>query len=244
MSESLVLEVCAFTIQSCIIAERVGAKRVELCDNPVEGGTNPSYGTIKRVRDKIGIDLFPILRPRSGNYFYDDEEFAIIKEDIRVCKEIGCNGISVGIQTISGTIDVERMKRVVEWAYPMAVTCNRAFDAVPDPYKALEELIYCGCERVLTSGQKSAAPDATEVLTKLVKQAAGRISIMPGAGVRSSNIEKLIATGAYEFHTSARKIVPNPLTYQTKEITDYGNVYIADENELSAILEIMRAVRG
>jgi copper homeostasis protein len=243
MAENLVLEVCAFTIQSCIIAERVGAKRVELCDNPVEGGTNPSYGTIKRVRSKIGIDLFPILRPRSGNYFYDDEEFAIVKEDIQVCKEIGCDGISVGIQTISGTIDIERMKRVVEWAYPMAVTCNRAFDAVPDPYMALEELIDCGCERVLTSGQKSAAPDATEVLTKLVKQAAGRISIMPGAGVRSSNIEKLIATGAYEFHTSARTVVRNPLTYQTKEITDYGNVYIADENELRAIIEVMKAVK-
>ncbi|HTI92204.1 MAG TPA: copper homeostasis protein CutC [Puia sp.] len=243
MADKLVLEVCAFTIQSCIIAERVGAKRVELCDNPVEGGTNPSYGTIKRVRGKIGIDLFPILRPRSGNYFYDEEEFAIMKEDIQACKEIGCDGISVGIQTISGTIDVERMKRVVEWAYPMAVTCNRAFDAVPDPFKALEELIDCGCERVLTSGQKSAAPDATGTLAKLVQQAAGRISIMPGAGVRSSNIEKLIATGAYEFHTSARKVVPNPLTYQTREITDYGNVYVADENELSAILEIMRAVK-
>jgi len=243
MAENLVLEVCAFSIQSCIIAERVGAKRVELCDNPVEGGTNPSFGTIKRVRGKIGIDLFPILRPRSGNYFYDEEEFAIVKEDIQVCKEIGCDGISVGIQTISGTIDVERMKRVVEWAYPMAVTCNRAFDAVPDPYKALEELIDCGCERVLTSGQKSAAPDATEVLTRLVKQAAGRISIMPGAGVRSGNIERLIATGAYEFHTSARKVVPNPLTYQTKEITDYGNVYIADENELGAIIEVMKGVK-
>ena len=104
-------------------------------------------------------------------------------------------------------------------------------------------MIDCGCERVLTSGQKSAAPDATGTLAKLVQQAAGRISIMPGAGVRSSNIEKLIATGAYEFHTSARKVVPNPLTYQTREITDYGNVYVADENELSAILEIMRAVK-
>lgn len=241
MENKLVLEVCAFNIQSCIIAEQAGAVRVELCDNPVEGGTNPSYGTIKRVRGKIAIDLYPILRPRSGNYFYDDEEFAIVRADIFACKEIGCDGISVGVQKIDGTIDIERMRRVVEWAYPMGVTCNRAFDAVPDPYAALEELIDCGCERVLTSGQRSAAPDATEVLSKLVSQAAGRISIMPGAGVRSSNIEKLIATGAYEFHTSARRIVPNPLTYQTKEITDYGNVYIADENELKAIISILAA---
>lgn len=241
MSNKLVLEVCAFAIQSCIIAERVGAARVELCDNPVEGGTCPSYGTIKRVRGKVSIDLYPILRPRSGNYFYDDEEFAIVREDIQVCKEIGCDGISVGVQKMDGTLDVERMRRVVEWAYPMGVTCNRAFDAVPDAYKALEELIDCGCERVLTSGQKSAAPDATEVLAKLVQQAGGRISVMPGAGVRSTNLEKLIATGAYEFHTSARKVVPNPLTYQTKEITDYGNVYIADEDELKTIVSLLRA---
>ncbi|HEY6902533.1 MAG TPA: copper homeostasis protein CutC [Puia sp.] len=241
MTNKLVLEVCAFNIQSCMIAEKAGAVRVELCDNPVEGGTTPSYGTIKRVRGKISIDLYPILRPRSGNYFYDEEEFEIVKTDIFTCKELGCDGISVGVQKIDGTIDIERMKRVVEWAYPMAVTCNRAFDAVPDPYAALEELIDCGCERVLTSGQKSAAPDATDVLARLVSQAAGRISIMPGAGVRSTNIEKLIATGAYEFHTSARKVVPNPLIYQTEEITDYGNVYIADENELRAIISILAA---
>lgn len=233
-----VLEVCAFTIQSCLIAEKVGAARVELCDNPVEGGTNPSYGTIRRVREKIGIKLYPILRPRSGNYCYDDDEFAIMREDIRVCKELGCDGISVGVQQIDGTMDVERMKRVVEWAYPMGVTCNRAFDAVPDPYRALEEIIGCGCERVLTSGQKASAPEGSRVLAKLVQQAVGRISIMPGAGVRSSNIAQLMReTGAWEYHTSARKAIPNPLTWQTKEITDYGNVYIADETELRAIRE-------
>lgn len=233
-----VLEVCAFTIQSCMIAEKVGAVRVELCDNSVEGGTNPSYGTIRRVREKIGIQLYPILRPRSGNYFYDADEFEIMREDIGVCKELGCDGISVGVQRLDGTMDVERMKRVVEWAYPMGVTCNRAFDAVPDPYQALEEIIGCGCERVLTSGQQASAPEGAAVLAKLVQQAASRISIMPGAGVRSSNIAQLVReTGAWEYHTSARRSIPNPLTWQTKEITDYGNVYIADETELRAILE-------
>src|SRR6185437_4789708 len=233
-----VLEVCAFTIQSCMIAEKVGAVRVELCDNPVEGGTNPSYGTIRRVREKIGIQLYPILRPRSGNYFYDADEFEIMREDIGVCKELGCDGISVGVQRLDGTMDVERMKRVMEWAYPMGVTCNRAFDAVPDPYQALEEIISCGCERVLTSGQQASAPEGAAVLAKLVQQAASRISIMPGAGVRSSNIAQLVReTGAWGYHTSARRSIPNPLTWQTKEITDYGNVYIADETELRAILE-------
>ena len=241
MSKRIVLEVCAFNIQSCIIAEKAGAVRVELCDNPVEGGTNPSYGTIKKVREKISIQLYPILRPRSGNYFYDDEEFGIIKEDIHICKELGCDGISVGVQTVKGNIDTERLKQIVAWAYPMGVTCNRAFDATPDPFKALEDIIACGCERVLTSGQASAAPDAGKLLGQLVQQANGRISIMPGAGVRSSNIKKLVEeSGAYEYHTSARKIVPNPMLHSNPAVLDSGNVYMADVEELKTILAIMQ----
>jgi len=240
MSKKAILEVCAFTLQTCIIAERVGAARVELCDNPIEGGTTPSYGTIKRVREKISILLYPILRPRSGNYYYDDEEFEILKEDIAICKIIGCDGISVGVQTVTGEIDIERMKRVVEWAGPMGVTCNRAFDGTPDPYQALDDLVECGCERVLTSGQKSAAPDAGEILGKLVQQAGNRIIIMPGAGVKSTNLQQLMQEcGAKEYHSSARKAAPNPLTYINTEVSDYGNVYIADEQELKAMLALM-----
>jgi copper homeostasis protein len=235
----MILEVCAFNIQSCIIAERVGAARAELCDNPVEGGTTPSYGTIKQTRSAIAIELYPIIRPRGGNCVYDNDEFAIMKQDILMCKELGCDGISIGIQKQNGEIDTERMKRFVEWAYPMGVTCHRAFDATPDVFKALEEIIDCGCERILTSGQKSAAPDATDILARLVQQADGRIIIMPGAGVRSTNIEKLIReTGATEFHTSARTTIPNTVTYQNPEILDIGNQHVANEEELRKILEV------
>src|SRR5690349_4817117 len=123
------LEVCAFNIQSCLIAEKVGAARAELCDNPLEGGTTPSHGTIMQTREKISIDLYPIIRPRAGEYCYDDDEFAIMKKDILLCKELGCDGISTGIQLQNASIDKERLKRIVEWAYPMGVTCNRVFDA-------------------------------------------------------------------------------------------------------------------
>lgn len=205
------LEVCAFHIQSCLIAERAGAARVELCDNPIEGGTTPSYGTIKTTREKISILLYPIVRPRAGNYFYSDDEFAIVKEDIQMCRELNCDGISVGVQKINGEIDVERLRRIVDWAYPMGVTCNRVFDCAPDPFKALEDVINCGCERILTSGQKSRAPDGINLLKQLVKQANNRIVIMPGAGVNSSNIATLKhETGATEFHSSARKVAANP----------------------------------
>ncbi|ANE51386.1 copper homeostasis protein CutC [Flavisolibacter tropicus] len=240
MAERSILEVCAFNVQSCIIAERAGAKRVELCDNPIEGGTTPSYGTIKQARERIAIRLYPIIRPRSGNYFYDDEEYAIIKKDIAISKELGCDGISVGTATITGEIDTEWLKKIVEWAGPMGVTCNRAFDGTPDPFKALEDIIACGCERVLTSGQKAAAPEAGELLGKLVQQANGRISIMPGAGIKSSNIAQLQKESkAKEYHASARKIAPNPLTYINTQVSDYGNVYIADEEEVRAMVEIL-----
>jgi copper homeostasis protein len=240
-AKKAVLEVCAFHIDSCIIAEQAGAARVELCDNPIEGGTTPSYGTIRQVRSRISILLYPILRPRSGNYFYSDSEFGILKDDIKICRELGCDGISVGVQTIDAEIDTERLKRIVEWAGPMGVTCNRVFDCAPDPFKALEDIISCGCERILTSGQKSAAPDGTELLRKLVEQAGDRIIIMPGAGVKSTNIARLQAeTGATQFHSSARIVAPNPVTYINKEVSDYGNVYIADKNEVKAMVDALR----
>jgi copper homeostasis protein len=237
-----VLEVCAFTIQTCLVAERVGAVRVELCDNPIEGGTTPSYGAIRRVRERIGIQLYPIIRPRALNYLYDDEEWAIMQEDVRACRELGCDGISVGIQLRNGELDTDRMKRLVDLAYPMGVTCNRVFDNAPDPFRTLEQLIDIGCERVLTSGQAASAPEGTAMLAKLVEAAAGRIIIMPGAGVKSGNIAALRAqTGAMEFHTSARKAMPNLVEHTNPAILDNGNFFVADEDELTKIVQLLNA---
>lgn len=231
------LEICAFHIDSCIIAERAGAARVELCDNPLEGGTTPSYATIKTVREKISILLYPIVRPRAGNFLYSNDEFAILKEDVKMCKQLGCDGISTGVQKLNGEIDTERLQRIAEWAYPMGVTCHRVFDCTPDPFKALEDIINGGCERILTSGLQSSAPKGSALLQQLIKQAGNRIVIMPGAGVNSSNIAKLKEeTGATEFHSSAKRIAPNPVTYLNKEVSDYGHVYIADEEEVRAMV--------
>jgi copper homeostasis protein len=238
MSSKRIFEVCAFNIQSAIVAQNAGAARVELCDNPVEGGTTPSHGTIKATRERIDIALYPIIRPRAGNYLYDDEEFSIMYRDILVTRDLGCNGISVGIQKINGEVDTERLKRLVEWAGTMGVTCNRVFDCAPDPFKALEDIISCGCERILTSGLKSAAPDAADLLKNLVDAAGDRIIIMPGAGIKSSNVRKLAEqTNAREFHGSARKVANNPVTFLNKEVSDYGNVYMSDEEEVRMIIE-------
>ena len=230
-------ELCSFNIQSCIIAEKLGVYRVELCDNPVEGGTTPSYGHIRRTREKINIKLYPILRPRCGNYFYDADEIAILKEDIRVCKELGCDGISIGVQNIDGTINIDQLKEFVELAYPMGVTCNRAFDATPDPLQALEDIIAAGCERILTSGLKSGAPEGAPLLAQLVEQAGDRIIIMPGAGITADNIAELMAaTGAKEFHGSLRKAIVNPMSFANPAVTDFGNVYQPDEEALARLM--------
>lgn len=237
MPEKRIFEVCAFNIQSAINGQKAGAARVELCDNPVEGGTTPSYGTIIETREKLTIDLYPIIRPRAGNYFYTDEEYDIMKRDILFCRDVGCDGISVGAQKINGEIDTDRLQQIVEWAGPMGVTCNRVFDCAPDPFKALEDIIHCGCERILTSGLRSAAPDAGELLAKLVSMSGARIIIMPGAGINSKNIRKLVEeTHAREYHGSARKVAANPVTFLNKEVSDYGNVYITDEEEVRNII--------
>ena len=234
------LEVCAFNIQSAIVAQRVGAVRAELCDNPIEGGTTPSYGAIYQTRKSISIQLYPIIRPRAGSYFYDDDEFEMMLKDIEMCKQLGCDGISVGVQRKDGTIDADRLKKIVSVAYPMGVTCNRAFDAVPDPYAALETIIDAGCERILTSGLKSAAPGAIREIKDLVEKAAGRIVIMPGAGINSGNIEQMIReTGATEFHTSARMAVQSKMEFINPQMHEDLQYMVADKKEIEACLSVL-----
>lgn len=205
MQQRYILEVCAFTVSSCVIAEELGADRIELCDDYASGGITPSVETIRLAVEKTTIPIYPIIRPRGGDFFYTKEEYAQMKESIAVCKQLGCAGIATGISLQNRAIDIPKLTELVALAYPMKVTCHRVFDRTPDPFKALEDIINTGCERVLTSGQKNTAIEATGLLADLVKAAGNKIIIMPGSGVRASNIEELMQkTGAKEFHTSAR----------------------------------------
>jgi copper homeostasis protein len=183
-----------------------GADRIELCANLAEGGTTPSYGTIIKCREAFDIPLYPIIRPRGGDFLYSKDEFGIMANDIKFCKQLGCDGVVLGLLNIDGTIDMIRTGDLIETAYPMGVTFHRAFDRCRDPFVALEELIEIGCERILTSGQQPAAPDGVELIAQLNKAADERIIIMPGSGVRKENI-KMIAekTACTEFHSSLRR---------------------------------------
>ena len=208
------LEVIAFTIESVLLAQQSGAHRIELCDNPGEGGTTPGYGMIKTAREKTTLQLYPIIRPRGGDFLYSDEAFEVMKRDVMLCRELGCDGVVTGLLQADGSVDKKRTAALVEAAYPLGVTFHRAFDRVANPFEALEDIIASGCERILTSGLKPTAPEGAETLAQLVRQADDRIVIMPGSGVRSDNIAALARqTGAVEFHSSARKTADSKMRY-------------------------------
>lgn len=182
-----------------------GADRIELCAALSEGGITPSYGTIARCRKAFDVQIFPIIRNRGGDFLYTDEEFEIMLHDVKLCKETGCDGVVIGLLQKDGSIDIKRTAKLIEAAYPLEVTFHRAFDRCKDPFEALEQLIEIGCQRILTSGQKPAAPQGVELIAQLVKAADERIIIMPGSGVRKENIKELQQkTGAVEFHSSLR----------------------------------------
>jgi copper homeostasis protein len=233
------LEVIGFTIESCMIAQAAGAHRIELCDNPFEGGTTASYGFIKTARENLSIELYPIIRPRGGDFLYSEIEFEVMKADIENCKSLGCDGVVIGILNADGTVDKKRCKQLVEIAHPMKVTFHRAFDRTNDPFKAMEDIISIGCERILTSGQKNLATDGEELLNKLVKQANNRIIIMPGSGVKSDNIETLVKnTNATEFHTSARTFINSKMEFINQSMDEQLTSVSTMSNEIKKIIEI------
>ncbi|CAM4344986.1 copper homeostasis protein [Pedobacter westerhofensis] len=226
------MEVCANSVTSAIEAQLGGAKRVELCASLTEGGTTPSYSEIVMAKKMLDIEVYPIIRPRGGDFLYSALEFELMKEDVRLCKSLNCEGISTGILTTEGKVDKVRCAELFELASPMKVTFHRAFDMTDNLEEALEDLISLGAVRVLTSGGKSSALVGSAVLEKLIQQAAGRISIMPGAGVNTGNIADIISlTGAKEFHASARLAVSSAMTYRNEEL-NMG----ADADEYSTTL--------
>ncbi|MGC4036408.1 MAG: copper homeostasis protein CutC [Chitinophagaceae bacterium] len=182
-----------------------GADRIELCANLYEGGTTPSYGHIRKCRESFNVLIYPIIRPRGGDFLFTDEEFDVMLHDVNVCKQLHCDGVVIGLLNSDGSIDLKRTSKLVEAVYPLGVTFHRAFDRCRNPFEAMEQLINIGCERILTSGQQQAAPDGIQLIEELNREADGRIIIMPGSGVRKENI-KMIAekTGCTEFHSSLR----------------------------------------
>lgn len=214
------LEICVDSAESAFNAQEGGADRIELCTNLLEGGTTPGSGIIAVLRDKLDLKIHVLVRPRGGDFLYSDLEYEIMKRDIKICRDIGVEGVVLGILDPAGEIDIERTSRLVEYAHPMSVTFHRAFDMCSDPFMGLEDIITTGASRVLTSGQKNMAAEGSFLIRKLNEQARNRIIIMPGSGLNDSNIELLAReTGSSEFHLTGRKTIDSEMIFRKDDVS-------------------------
>ena len=199
------IEICCGSIQSAANAKAGGAVRVELCQGLVEGGTTPSPATIDMAVRDLGLQVFVLVRPRGGDFCYNELEIKTMEADVEYCKKAGAAGIVVGFLYPDGSIDTELTRRFVELSAPLPVTFHRAFDECKEPLKALEQIIDCGCARILTSGCKPTAVEGADLLQQLVKQADGRIQILAGSGITPGNAADLKQkTGVPDIHGSCK----------------------------------------
>jgi len=233
-----IIEIATSDFVTTRLAVEGGADRIELCANLAEGGVTASFGTIKQCRLAFKTALYPIIRPRGGDFLYTDDEFEIMLHDVVLCKQLDCDGIVIGLLNADGTIDIKRTAALADAAYPLGVTFHRAFDRCKDPFEAMEQLISIGCERILTSGQQPGAPEGAGLITELNKKADDRIIIMPGSGVRKENIKMLAEqTGCVEFHSSLRGKIKSGMEFIhpgfENSLESYSNNYI-DPEEVKA----------
>jgi copper homeostasis protein len=202
----MLLEICASNYQSSINAQNAGAHRIELCCELSVGGLTPSYGLIQQVMNALKIPVFVLIRPRSGNFTYTNDEFEIMMRDIQLCKDLDCAGIVSGILNVDNTVDIQRTKELLEHSKPLVFTFHRAFDWTPNPLEAMETLIQLNVDRILTSGQEPTAEKGLQLLNVLRKKADNRIIILPGSGINTDNVAIFKNSGFTEIHTSATNI--------------------------------------
>jgi len=211
------LEICVDSVESAMAAERGGAHRVELCSDLLEGGITPSAGLIGEVRRRIRIGLFVMIRPRGGDFCYTDAELEVMERDIRQARELGADGVILGILDEQARVDVSRTRRLVELASPLPVTFHRAIDMTADLCAALDDVMAAGAERVLTSGGATKVTEGLAAVAAMVETAGDRITVMAGGGITPQTILGVAeATGAAEFHASLRSARPSPMKYHRR----------------------------
>lgn len=239
--EKNILEICCYNLNSVLIAAEAGADRIELCADPASGGTTPGIGLIKSARKKIGIELYPIIRVRGGDFLFSEEEFEVMLHEVTVCKSAGCDGVVFGMLLQDGRIDKNHSSKLIEKAYPMGVCFHRAFDWSANPFEALEDIIEIGCERILTSGQQPKAIMGAALIKDLIQQASDRIQIMPGSGIRADNIADLKKeTGATQFHSSASKLTKSSMDFVQPFMIEDQSVVMADRREIEEMILRLR----
>ena len=200
----MIVEVCANSLESAVNGQKAGADRIELCTELAGGGTTPSFGLLKLIKEYVSIPVNVLIRPRSGDFTYSDLEFEIMKKDITLCKELGFNGIVSGVLNKDFTLDVERTKELIKLSKPMQFTFHRAFDWVNDPLATLQQLEELEVDTILSSGQQNSSVAGIDLLSKLQKKSK-RTVIMPGGGVLDTNVLEFKKIGFGAIHLTGLK---------------------------------------
>lgn len=241
------VEVCAYSLESCIAAQKGNANRIELCAGLYEGGTTPSFGLISQVRKQVDIDLFVMIRPRGGDFLYSHTELETMKADIDFVKKTGANGIVLGLLKKNGEVDLQKTKELVALAHPLKVTFHRAIDVAIEPIEAMEAIIEAGCERILTSGQKNKAFDGLTTIGQLVEKAQNRIEIMAGSGVNAENAKYFLQKGVNALHLTGRSMRSSAMEYRKSDVSmcDLGGVpefeiAFSDFTKINEVVEIVK----
>ena len=237
------LEVCCYGVDCAVNAQEAGADRIELCSAPKEGGLTPSAGTLQAARVHLHIPVHPIVRPRGGDFCYSEREFATMKSDVALIRELGFPGVVLGVLDEDAHIDINRMREIMPLCGDMQVTFHRAFDLCHSPKRALETLTELGVARILTSGQQQNAESGIVLLKELTELSEGPI-IMAGAGVRLSNLQKFLDAGIRELHTSASRLVSSPMRYRKAGVSMSSDVETDEFSRQSVDGEMVEAMKS
>ena len=238
------IEICVDSVGGALAAQAGGADRVEMCDNLMEGGTTPSAGCMRVARQRLKIGLQMMIRPRGGDFLYDADELMVMREDIRMAREFGADGVVFGCLTPEGDIDRERTAEFIALARPLNVTFHRAFDMCRDPRQGLEDLIALGVDRVLTSGQESSVLEGLALIAELHRQAAGRIIVLPGGGITERNVARIVeGSGVVEVHLGARSSVQSRMQFRHHRCYMGGTLRPAEFSWKSTDAAAVRSVR-
>lgn len=240
----MIVEVCANSFESALNAQKAGADRIELCSELAVGGITPSYGLLKAAREALSIPIHVLIRPRGGDFTYSYPEFKIMKEDIKLCKEIGIDGIVSGILQTDFTLDVARTQLLIEASGDMNFSFHRAFDWVPNPQEVFLTLNEMGADYVLSSGQHKTALEGIELLSELNKKATQCI-IMPGGGVNAENAKNFKEAGFKAIHATGSRF--ETTLKEVPKVSMNSSNYLRDHeisvSNVAIIKEILKAVK-
>lgn len=247
-TNEITVEICVDSLESAIAAERGGAKRVELCNDLLEGGITPSAGLIATAQKKLSIGLNVMIRPRGGDFLYSDDEFDVMRRDVLMAKQLGADGVVIGLLDADANVDVQRTRQLVDLARPLTATFHRAFDMSADLSRSLEKVVAAGADRVLTSGGAETAIGGAGALRSLVDRAHHRVIVMACGRIDEQNVQAVLeTTGVREIHAGLRAPVESRMRHRSKsismgssEVTEYRRFVVQE----SKVAQLVRAVRS